>query len=52
VPEDRARDLPTVECVAQPLILDFEGQLINILRRQIVPDVVIAGAVIACQFSR
>ena len=52
VPEHGPGNLPAVEHVRQLVIPDVEGQLIHILRVQIVPDVIVARTVISGQLSR
>src|SRR5208283_3943940 len=52
VPERCSRNLPAVERVTQEMTAHFERQLINILRVEIVPDVIVARTIIAGQVSR
>src|ERR1700722_246065 len=52
VPEHGPGNLPAVERVGQLVIPNVDGQLIYILRVEVVPDVIVARAVIAGQFSR
>src|SRR4029077_12018015 len=52
MPKNGSGNLPTVECPRQLLIPNFDRQLIQILPIEIVPDVVVAWAVIAGEFSR
>src|ERR1700680_1202617 len=51
VPEHGPGNLPAVEHVRQLVIPNVEGQLIHILRVEVVPDVIVARTVIAGQFS-
>src|ERR1017187_2818635 len=51
VPEHGSGNLPAVEDVRQLVIPNVEGQLIHILRVEIVPDVIVARTVIAGQLS-
>ena len=52
VPKHRSRNLPAVERVPQQPPAHLDRQMINVLRVQIVPDIVIARTVIPRQFSR
>src|ERR1700686_2684384 len=52
VPKHGPGNLPAVEHVRQLVIPNVEGQLIHILRVEIVPDVIVARTVIAGQLSR
>src|ERR1700690_3867379 len=52
MPKHRSGDLPTVECLGQLAIPKADRQLIHILGIQTVPDVIVAGTVIAGQLSR
>ena len=52
VPERCSRNLPAVERVAQRMTAHFDRQLINVLRVEIVPDVIVARAIVAGQVSR
>src|SRR5271166_2859495 len=49
MPEHGSRDLPAIQGVAQSMTAHPQWQLIYILRIQIVPDVVVARAIIAGQ---
>ncbi len=51
MPERGARKLPSVQRPAQHRIADFDRQLINVLRGEVVAHVVIAGAVLAAQLT-
>src|SRR5579862_2970168 len=51
VPEHGSGNLPAVEHVGQLVIPNVDGQLIHILRVEVVPDVIVAGTVIAGQLS-
>ena len=46
MPKHGSRHLPAIQCVAKKPVLDLDRQLINILSVEIVPDVVVAGAVV------
>src|ERR1700676_749582 len=52
VPEHGPGNLPAVERLRQLVIPNVDGQLIHILRVEVVPDVVVARTVIAGQLSR
>ena len=52
MPEHRPGHLPAVQCVANLMTLHFDRKLINVLSVEIVPDVVVAGSVIAIKISR
>ncbi len=52
MPKHGSRHLPAVQCIAKKPVLDLDRQLIDILRIEIVPDVVVAGTVVASQVSR
>src|SRR5580698_5059288 len=51
VPEHGSRNLPAVERMGQLVIPNMDGQLIHILRIEVLPDVVVARTVIAGQIS-
>src|ERR1022692_1911344 len=51
VPEHGPGNLPAVKHVGQLVVPNVDGQLIHILRVQIVPDVIVARTVIAGQLS-
>jgi len=47
MPKHGSRHLPAVQRVAERTILDLARKLIDILSIEIVPDVVVAGTVVA-----
>src|SRR5580692_9008710 len=51
VPEHGSGNLPAVEHVCQLVIPDVDGQLIHILRIEVVPDVIVAWTIVAGQVS-
>src|ERR1035437_6008425 len=51
MPEHRPGNLPAVEHLRQLVIPNVDGQLIHILRVEVVPDVIVARTVIAGQLS-
>jgi hypothetical protein len=51
VPEHGSGNLPAVEHVRELVIPNVDGQLIHILRVEVVPDVVVARTVIAGQLG-
>ncbi len=52
VPEHRAGNLPAVQRVRQHAIANLERQLVDVLRGEIVADIVIARAVLPAEFAR
>ena len=51
MPENAAGDLPAIEGIAKRMVVNLNRQLIDILAGEIVPDVVIAVAVVALQVT-
>ena len=47
MPKHGSRHLPAVQRVAKKMILDLDQKLIDILSVEIVPDVVVAGTIVA-----
>ena len=52
MPEHGPRNLPAVQRITQRMVVDFDRQHIDILPIEVVPDVVIAWAVITTEVSR
>src|SRR5271168_1883731 len=52
MPKHGSRHLPAVQRVSKNAVLDLERELIDILRIEIAPDVVVARTVVARQISR
>jgi hypothetical protein len=46
VPKHGSRHLPSVRCGAKEPVLDLDRQLIDILSIEVVPDVIVAGAIV------
>jgi len=52
MPKHGARALPSVQRSRQQVISELDRQLINVLRREVLPHVVVAGAVLAAELAR
>ena len=51
MPEDRSGHLPAVQGVAEVMALHLDGKLVDILGIEVVPNVVVAGSIIASEIA-